>query len=86
MKTIILALATLATLSTASLAGQRTDVDARDRFVGDVNSVSASHSAPAGSVSYGSAAFAIEGTESVALSAFERVTLRSIMNENSPNK
>lgn len=84
MNKIIITLAALAALSTASLAGQRTDVDARDRAMGDVNSaISAVFN---GSTGAGSAAFAIDSTQAgSSLSAFERVMQQSIRNENSRN-
>ena len=83
MKNIIITLAALATLSTASLAGQRTDVDARDRAFGDVNSGSVA--GYAGFDSIDSAGFVIEDTRSGTLTAFERTTLQSIQNEDSRN-
>ena len=47
MKKIIIALAALATLSTASLA--RTDIDPRDRANGDINAASSAYVLSGGS-------------------------------------
>lgn len=89
MKKIIITIAALAALTTASFAGQRTDVDARDRAMGDINAVgSAFEQGFVGNdvSNNGSAAFAIDDSRSGAsLSAFERVTRQSIQNENSRN-
>lgn len=83
MNKIIITLAALATLTTAPFAGQRTDVDARDRAMGDINIAGAVFSDPAGA---SSAAFAITDSQTgSSLSAFARVTQQSIQNENSRN-
>ena len=71
MNKLIITLAALAALSTATFAGQRTDVDLRDRMAGDIN---ISGSISGGSVGNGtaqSAAFAVAAPH--AETAFERM-------------
>lgn len=81
MKKIIIALAALATLSTASLA--RTDIDPRDRANGDINAASSAYVLSGGgsAVTSDASAFAVEG--GAGGSAFQRMMLQSQENENS---
>ena len=75
MKKIIIGLFAIASLSTAALANERTDIDPRDRT--QVNGVSlATHeSAPLYVVN--------SSSEKAGLSSFERVQAQSAENENS---
>lgn len=67
MKKIIIALAALATLSTASLA--RTDIDPRDRANGDINAASSAYVLSGGGTD--ASAFAVE-SGSAGETAFQR--------------
>jgi hypothetical protein len=71
MNKIIIALAALATLSTASLA--RTDIDPRDRANGDINAASSAFVLSGGgsAVTSDASAFAVEGG-SAGETAFQR--------------
>ena len=68
MKKIIIALAALATLSTASLA--RTDIDPRDRANGDINAASSAYVLSGGGTD--ASAFAVESGSVSDETAFQR--------------
>jgi hypothetical protein len=75
MNKIIIGLFAIASLSTAALASDRTDIDPRDRAQVNGVSIATNDSAPLYVVS-GSA-------EEMGLSSFERVQAQSAENENS---
>jgi hypothetical protein len=84
MKKFIITIAALASLSTVSFAGDRTDVDPRDRAFGDINIAASAFNR--GSPVTNSVAFAVSGIEAgSSMSAFKRLTRQSIQNENSRN-
>lgn len=81
MKTISLSLIALAALSSAALASERTDIDPRDR-----NDTGSPLVMVGGSYAVGDeAAFAVAYGDTSGSSNFERLTMQSIINEDSRN-